>query len=92
MNPTVAVFEERGRTSRAGPGRWRRKWARRTGGRALHLAGARGPRRLLTALYGGTVNQFKHLLRKLSIEVTGSIPTNRKRGAGRQGEHEGVLR
>ena len=46
-----------------------------------------------SALYGGTVNQFKHLLRKMNVELTWVDPDDPD--AWRQAvraEHEGVLR
>ena len=71
MNPTVAVFEERVANLEGGCG----GVAFASGIAAQHAA-------LFTlllpgdhvvasaALYGGTVNQFKHLLRKMSVELT----------------------
>ena len=71
MNPTVAVFEERVANLEGGVG----GVAFASGIAAQHAA-------LFTlllpgdhvvsssALYGGTVNQFKHLLRKMSVELT----------------------
>ena len=71
MNPTVAVFEERVANLEGG-----------SGGVAFASGIAAQAAALFTllqpgdhvvsssALYGGTVNQFKHLLRKMSVEVT----------------------
>ena len=45
------------------------------------------------ALYGGTVNQLKHLLRKMSVELTWVDPdSTRSMAAGGPRQHEGVLR
>ncbi|GAA5194214.1 hypothetical protein GCM10023322_58020 [Rugosimonospora acidiphila] len=71
MNPTVAVFEERVANLEGG-----------VGGVAFSSGIAAQAGALFTllepgdhvvsssALYGGTVNQFKHLLRKMNVEVT----------------------
>jgi O-acetylhomoserine (thiol)-lyase len=71
MNPTVAVFEERVANLEGG-----------VGGVAFSSGIAAQAAALFTllepgdhvvsssALYGGTVNQLKHLLRKLSVELT----------------------
>ena len=71
MNPTVAVFEERVASLEGG-----------SGGVAFASGIAAQAAALFTllqpgdhvvsssALYGGTVNQFKHLLRKMSVELT----------------------
>ena len=71
MNPTVAVFEERVANLEGG-----------AGGVAFASGIAAQTAALFTvlepgdhvvsssALYGGTVNQFKHLLRKMSVELT----------------------
>src|SRR3954462_13466295 len=71
MNPTVAVFEERMENLEGGRG---------PGGFASGIpAQAAAVFTLLmpgdhvgssSALYGGTVNQLKHLLRKMSVELT----------------------
>ncbi len=71
MNPTVAVFEERVANLEGG-----------VGGVAFASGIAAQSAALFTllepgdhivsssALYGGTVNQFKHMLRKMNVEVT----------------------
>ena len=71
MNPTVAVFEERMGNLEGG-----------SGGVAFASGIAAQAAALFTllqpgdhvvsssALYGGSVNQFKHMLRKLSVELT----------------------
>ena len=71
MNPTVAVFEERVANLEGG-----------CGGVAFASGIAAQAAALFTmllpgdhvvsssALYGGTVNQFKHMLRKMSVELT----------------------
>jgi O-acetylhomoserine (thiol)-lyase len=71
MNPTVAVFEERVANLEGGAG---------AVGFASGLAAQMAALFTLlepgdhvvssSALYGGTVNQFKHVLRKLNVEVT----------------------
>src|SRR5215831_9433069 len=71
MNPTVAVFEERVANLEGG-----------SGGVAFASGIAAQAAALFTllqpgdhvvsssALYGGTVNQFKHMLRKMNVELT----------------------
>jgi O-acetylhomoserine (thiol)-lyase len=71
MNPTVAVFEERMASLEGG-----------CGGVAFASGIAAQAAALFTllqpgdhvvsssALYGGTINQFKHLLRKMNVELT----------------------
>ena len=95
MNPTVAVFEERVANLEGGAG----------GGRVRQRHRARRPPRCSRccepgdhvvssqALYGGTVNQLKHLLRKMNVELTWVDPDDPDawRG-GRAPEDEGVLR
>ena len=77
MNPTVAVFEERVANLEGG-----------CGGVAFASGIAAQAAALFTllqpgdhvvssaALYGGTVNQFKHLLRKMSVDLTWVDPDN----------------
>ena len=77
MNPTVAVFEERMANLEGG-----------CGGVAFASGIAAQAAALFTllqpgdhvvssaALYGGTVNQFKHLLRKMNVELTWVDPDN----------------
>ena len=71
MNPTVAVFEERVASLEGGAGAV--AFASGLAAQAAALFTLLEPGDHIvssSALYGGTVNQFKHLLRKLSIEVT----------------------
>jgi O-acetylhomoserine (thiol)-lyase len=71
MNPTVAVFEERVANLEGGAGAV--AFASGLAAQAAALFTLLEPGDHIvssTALYGGSVNQFKHLLRKLSIEVT----------------------
>ena len=94
MNPTVAVFEERVANLEGGAGAVAFASGLAAQAAALFTLLEPGDHVVSsTALYGGTVNQFKHLLRKLSIEVTWVDPDDPEAWrAGRQGEHEGVLR
>src|SRR3954451_23039669 len=87
MNPTVAVFEERVANLEGG-----------VGGVAFASGIAAQAGALFTllepgdhivsssALYGGTVNQFKHMLRKMNVELTWVDPDdlNAWRGAVRE--------
>ncbi len=71
MNPTVAVFEERVANLEGGAGAV--AFASGLAAQAAALFTLLEPGDHIvssSALYGGSVNQFKHLLRKLSIEVT----------------------
>ncbi len=71
MNPTVAVFEERVASLEGGEGGV--AFASGLGAQAAALFTLLEPGDHVvssSALYGGTVNQFKHVLRKLSVEVT----------------------
>ena len=71
MNPTVAVFEERVASLEGGAGGV--AFASGLAAQAAALFTLLEPGDHIvssSALYGGTVNQFKHLLRKLGIEVT----------------------
>src|SRR3954470_12446307 len=71
MNPTVAVFEERVANLEGGAGAV--AFASGLAAQAAALFTLLEPGDHIvssSALYGGTVNQFKHLLRKLSIEVS----------------------
>ncbi len=94
MNPTVAVFEERVANLEGGAGAV--AFASGLAAQAAALFTLLEPGDHIvssSALYGGTVNQFKHLLRKLGIEVTLGRPRRRGRLArGGEGEHQGVLR
>jgi O-acetylhomoserine (thiol)-lyase len=71
MNPTVAVFEERVASLEGGEGGV--AFASGLGAQAAALFTLLEPGDHVvssSALYGGTVNQFKHVLRKMSVEVT----------------------
>jgi O-acetylhomoserine (thiol)-lyase len=71
MNPTVAVFEERVANLEGGAGAV--AFASGIAAQAAALFTLLQPGDHIVssaALYGGTVNQFKHVLRKLSVEVT----------------------
>ncbi|WP_243060047.1 O-acetylhomoserine aminocarboxypropyltransferase/cysteine synthase family protein [Nocardioides sp. SR21] len=71
MNPTVAVFEERVANLEGGAGGV--AFASGIGAQAAALFTLLEPGDHLVssqALYGGTVNQLKHLLRKMSVELT----------------------
>src|SRR5260370_25921435 len=71
MNPTVAVFEERVANLEGGCGAV--AFASGTAAQAAALFTLLSPGDHVvssSALYGGTVNQFKHMLRKMSVELT----------------------
>jgi O-acetylhomoserine (thiol)-lyase len=71
MNPTVAVFEERVANLENGAGAV--AFASGIAAQAAALFTLLEPGDHVvssSALYGGTVNQFKHLLRKMSVELT----------------------
>ena len=71
MNPTVAVFEERVANLEGGSGAV--AFASGIAAQAAALFTLLQPGDHVvssSALYGGTVNQFKHLLRKMSVELT----------------------
>ena len=71
MNPTVAVFEERMASLEGGCGAV--AFASGIAAQAAALFTLLSPGDHVvssSALYGGTVNQFKHLLRKMSVELT----------------------
>jgi O-acetylhomoserine (thiol)-lyase len=71
MNPTVAVFEERVASLEGGEGGV--GFASGLGAQAAALFTLLEPGDHIvasSALYGGTVNQFKHVLRKMSVELT----------------------
>jgi O-acetylhomoserine (thiol)-lyase len=71
MNPTLAVFEERMASLEGGCGAVAFASGLAAQAAALFTLLAPGDHIVSSAaLYGGTVNQFKHLLRKLSVEVT----------------------
>src|SRR5580698_5978596 len=71
MNPTVAVFEERVGNLERGAGGV--AFASGIAAQAAVFFTMLQPGDHVvssTALYGGTVNQFKHVLRKMSVELT----------------------
>jgi O-acetylhomoserine (thiol)-lyase len=71
MNPTVAVFEERVANLEGGCGAV--AFASGIAAQAAALFTLLQPGDHVvssSALYGGTVNQFKHLLRKMNVEIT----------------------
>ena len=71
MNPTVAVFEERVANLEGGTGAV--AFASGIAAQAAALFTLLQPGDHVvssSALYGGTVNQFKHLLRKMNVELT----------------------
>jgi O-acetylhomoserine (thiol)-lyase len=71
MNPTVAVFEERIASLEGGCGAVAFASGLAAQAAALFTLLTPGDHVVSSAaLYGGTVNQFKHLLRKMSVELT----------------------
>ena len=71
MNPTVAVFEERVANLEGGSGAV--AFASGIAAQAAALFTLLQPGDHVvssSALYGGTVNQFKHLLRKMNVDLT----------------------
>jgi O-acetylhomoserine (thiol)-lyase len=71
MNPTVAVFEERVANLEGGAGGVAFSSGIAAQAAALFTLLEPGDHVVSSsALYGGTVNQLKHLLRKLSVELT----------------------
>jgi O-acetylhomoserine (thiol)-lyase len=71
VNPTVAVFEERVASLEAGCGAVAFASGLAAQAAALFTLLMPGDHVVSSAaLYGGTVNQFKHLLRKLNVELT----------------------
>ena len=71
MNPTVAVFEERMASLEGGCGAV--AFASGIAAQAAALFTLLSPGDHVvssSALYGGSVNQFKHMLRKMSVELT----------------------
>jgi O-acetylhomoserine (thiol)-lyase len=71
MNPTVAVFEERVANLEGGCGAVAFASGIAAQAGALFTLLQPGDHVVASsALYGGTVNQFKHLLRKMSVELT----------------------
>jgi O-acetylhomoserine (thiol)-lyase len=77
MNPTVAVFEERMANLEGGCGAVAFSSGIAAQAAALFTLLSPGDHVVSSsALYGGTVNQFKHLLRKMSVELTWVDPDN----------------
>src|SRR6187551_1093099 len=77
MNPTVAVFEERMANLEGGCGAV--AFASGIAAQAAALFTLLQPGDHVvssSALYGGTVNQFKHLLRKMNVALTWVDPDN----------------
>jgi O-acetylhomoserine (thiol)-lyase len=71
MNPTVAVFEERVANLEGGAGAVAFASGIAAQAAALFTMLEPGDHVVSSAaLYGGSVNQFKHMLRKMSIELT----------------------
>jgi O-acetylhomoserine (thiol)-lyase len=71
MNPTLAVFEERVASLEAGCGAVAFASGLAAQAAALFTLLTPGDHIVSSAaLYGGTVNQFKHVLRKMSVELT----------------------
>jgi O-acetylhomoserine (thiol)-lyase len=71
MNPTVAVFEERMANLEGGCGAVAFASGIAAQAAALFTLLAPGDHVVSSsALYGGTVNQFKHMLRKMSVDLT----------------------
>ena len=94
MNPTVAVFEERMANLEGGCGAV--AFASGIAAQAAALFTLLSPGDHVvssSALYGGTVNQLKHLLRKMGVELTWVDPGRSRRVAGGgEAQHQGVLR
>ena len=94
MNPTVAVFEERMANLEGGCGAVAFASGIAAQAAALFTLLTPGDHVVSSsALYGGTVNQLKHLLRKMSVELTWVDPDDLdawKRA--RPPEHQGLLR
>src|ERR671930_298197 len=81
MNPTVAVFEERAASLEGGAGAV--AFASGIAAQAAALFTLLSPGDHVvssSALYGGTVNQLKHFLRKMSVELTWVDPDDPGRG------------
>jgi len=77
MNPTVAVFEERMANLEGGCGAVAFASGIAAQAAALFTLSSPGDHVVSSsALYGGTVNQFKHMLRKMSVELTWVDPDN----------------
>ena len=83
MNPTVAVFEERVANLEGGAGAVAFASGLAAQAAALFTLLEPGDHVVSSsALYGGTVNQFKHVLRKMNVELTWVDPDDP--GAWRQ--------
>jgi O-acetylhomoserine (thiol)-lyase len=77
MNPTVAVFEERMANLEGGCGAVAFASGIAAQAAALFTLLQPGDHVVSSAaLYGGTVNQFKHLLRKMNVDLTWVDPDN----------------
>jgi O-acetylhomoserine (thiol)-lyase len=77
MNPTVAVFEERVANLEGGAGGVAFASGIAAQAAALFTLLEPGDHVVSSAaLYGGTVNQFKHLFRKMNVELTWVDPDN----------------
>ena len=77
MNPTVAVFEERIASLEGGCGAVAFASGLAAQAAALFTLLTPGDHVVSSAaLYGGTVNQLKHVLRKMSVELTWVDPDN----------------
>ena len=77
MNPTVAAFEERIASLEGGVGAVAFASGIAAQAGALFTMLSPGDHVVSSAaLYGGTVNQLKHLLRKMSVELTWVDPDN----------------
>ena len=71
MNPTVAVFEERMASLEGGCGAVAFASGIAAQGAALFTLLQPGDHVVSSsALYGGTINQFKHVLRKMNVDLT----------------------
>ena len=94
MNPTVAVFEERVANLEGGAGAVAFASGIAAQAGALFTLLQPGDHVVSSsALYGGTVNQFKHWLRKMNVELTWVDPDDpAAMGEGGPREHQGVLR
>jgi O-acetylhomoserine (thiol)-lyase len=77
MNPTVAVFEERMANLEGGCGAVAFASGIAAQAAALFTLLQPGDHVVSSAaLYGGTINQFKHLLRKMNVDLTWVDPDN----------------
>ncbi|HEV8223508.1 MAG TPA: O-acetylhomoserine aminocarboxypropyltransferase/cysteine synthase family protein, partial [Streptosporangiaceae bacterium] len=75
MNPTTAVFEERVANLEGGAGGVAFASGLAAQNAALFTLLEPGDHVVSSAaLYGGTVNQFKHVLRKMNVELTWVVP------------------